>query len=129
MTANHITNSKTSFDNHSWIENQAVVSCPVRRSDVTEEFIDDQAVLFDPKTGSTYRLNSTALEVWRNCESGNNIIEVVEVISRKYEVGIDRVQDDVEQLVAFFAAHGLVIPDGQRNDLSVITTINNQSAQ
>lgn len=81
---------------------------PPRRQDLAEYVLDDQVVLYDPADGATYRMNETALAVWRQCDGQKTIRELAENITREFDVELDAAMDDVEQLAALFAESDLI---------------------
>ncbi len=93
-----------------WYDRRSRIPCPVARPDILIEQLDDEAVLFDPRNGSTYRLNHTSLLVWRFCRPGSCIQNIVRSISEHYDIDHERLLEDVEQVLAYLASHGLVNP-------------------
>ncbi len=91
-----------------WYERRSELPVPARRDEVTMELLDDEAVLFDPQTGTTLRVNETALAVWRACDGRTTLRSIAEQLSRDYEVDFDRALDDVEQVVCLLTQHGLL---------------------
>jgi len=96
-----------------WYDRRADLICPLARQDLIVQHLDDEAVLFDPCTGSTFRLNRTAIYVWQHCKPGYRIQDIVQAIFNKYDADFDKVLDDVEQAIAFFAENGLILPADQ----------------
>jgi PqqD family protein of HPr-rel-A system len=91
-----------------WYERRSELPVPARRDEVTMELLDDQAVLYDPQTGTTLRLNETALAVWRACDGRTSLRSIAETLGRDYDVDFDRALDDVEQVVCLLTQHGLL---------------------
>lgn len=91
-----------------WFDRRAELPCPIRKPSINVQQLDDEAVLFDPENASTFRLNATALLVWNACTPGRTIAGVVRQFHETWGIELDHARDDVEQLVAFFAANGLV---------------------
>jgi len=100
----------TAVDFAPWYHADAVLPAPVARRDVKQRELDGQRVIFDPLTGSTFRFNETAALVWDTCTPGATINEIVERLMAHYAVDRERAADDVEQLLLFFAGHGLLDP-------------------
>ncbi len=73
-----------------------------------EELLDGEAVLFDPVNGSTYRLNQTALEVWRCCDGRATVEEIAQRQTEFYDVEYDTALDYVEQVLALFVESKLL---------------------
>jgi hypothetical protein len=87
---------------------EATIISPPRRKDVVEEELDGELILFDPRSGNTYRLNQTASAVWRECDGRTTTREVAKQFTQAYEVDFNVAHDDVEQMVAFFAQSRLL---------------------
>jgi len=81
---------------------------PRRRTDVREHRVDDEAVLLDPRTGETYMLTRTALDVWSHCDGAHFAPDVAYRHVRLYDVDLASALDQVEQVVAFFAEANLL---------------------
>lgn len=90
-----------------WHHPDAAIPVPPTRRDVRCDLLDDQAILFDTVTASTYRLNPTALFVWQACEQGVMLNDLIDDFAAHYGVEQDVAREDVEQLVTFFAAERL----------------------
>lgn len=110
MTDKAVESSVMRGGNYRWYERGADLAAPVRRDDVSQRMLDDEAVLFEPINNVTIRLNETALHVWNGCVAGATIRGIAKSFCEKYDVTIDRAQDDVEQVLAVFACHGLLEP-------------------
>ena len=91
---------KTSRARH-WATEAKIVP-PARRSDLIEEELDGEVILFDSRSGNTYRLNQTAFAVWRKCDGHRNTQQIAEQLTNAYDVNFDTALDHVEQLVARF---------------------------
>jgi PqqD family protein of HPr-rel-A system len=93
---------------------EATILPPPRRADVIEEELDGELVLFDPQSGNTYRLNQTAVAVWRRCDGRATTGEIAEQLSRAYDVEFEAALDDVEQLVTLFGQSRLLDLSGDQ---------------
>ena len=89
-----------------WTTEAALIP-PPRRADIVEERFDDELILFDPRSGSTYRLNQTATTVWRGCDGRATTRQIAEQLTQTYDVELEQALDDAEQIVAFFGQSGL----------------------
>jgi len=98
------------IDVHSprWTDRRAVVIAPCRRGDIVVDELDGEAILLDPGTGNTYRLNQTALTVWSRCDGRATTRDIVAVLTETYDVDFDTALDHVDQLIALFAEAGLL---------------------
>jgi hypothetical protein len=85
---------------------------PRRRPDV--ELRDDAARtwLVDRVNDQTLELNTIARAIWELCDGRTTTDELGHAISQVFEVPPDRARDDVEQVVAEFAAAGVVTWEG-----------------
>ena len=90
-----------------WTARAATIVAPGRRADVIEEQLDDEAVLIDPSSGRSHRLNQTALTIWHQCDGQTTTRQMAEHLTEAYEVDFDRALDHVEQVLALFAQAGL----------------------
>lgn len=90
-----------------WTSCLCEIAVPVARDDVRQEVIDGQAILFDPSTSQTLRLNETALLVWQSCDGRSTLNEVATLLTHCYDVDLQTAQDHTEQLVACFASRNL----------------------
>lgn len=81
---------------------EAKIVPPPRRSDVIEEELDGEVILFDSRSGNTYRLNQTAFAVWRQCDGHRSAQQIAEQLTHAFAVSFDTALDHVEQLVARF---------------------------
>ena len=89
------------------------VIIPRRRSDVVENVLDLEAILFDPVCGATHRLNETALAVWRQCDGITSTRQIAERLGDDYEVDPETALQHVEQLIVVFAEAGLLDMDNR----------------
>ena len=72
---------------------------PARRSDVHVREIDNEALLYDPATGSSHRLNETALFIWQRCDGCHGADELVALTARAYEVSPEEASRAVLELL------------------------------
>jgi hypothetical protein len=91
-----------------WTSLDANILAPRRRTDILEDVLDAEGVLYDPRTGRTSRLNQTALAVWRSCDGISTTRQIAERLTEQYDVTPERALDHVEQLLLLFAEGGLL---------------------
>jgi PqqD family protein of HPr-rel-A system len=84
---------------------------PLRKLNVVENELDREAVLFNPDTGATHRLNETALAVWRQCNGRIAVRQIADGLNEKYDVDPETALQHVEQLIVVFAEAGLLEKD------------------
>jgi len=78
-----------------------------RRADVREYPIDDEAIVYDPRTQMLYHLNQAALAIWRACD-GRTIRDIANALARTYDADSDATLGHVSQIVSLFAVGGLL---------------------
>jgi PqqD family protein of HPr-rel-A system len=86
-----------------WTGRAAAIKAPPRRSDLREERLDGEAIVADPRTGHTHRLNASALAIWDACDGRATTREIAEQLTRSWDLSFDDALDHVDQLVARFA--------------------------
>lgn len=84
------------------------VALPLRKANVVDNDLDREAVLFNPATGATHRLNETARVVWRQCNGQTAARQIAERLSEDYDVDPETALQHVEQLIVVFAEAGLL---------------------
>lgn len=91
---------------------EVVLVPPPPREDLVEEELDGELVLFDPRSGNTYRLNATAVAVWRECNGVSTTRAIASQLVKTYDVDFATAHDHVEQ-TAVRLAHSklLAVPD------------------
>lgn len=86
-----------------WTACAAEIIAPRRRSGMLIEELDGEALLSDPASGHTHRLNHTALAIWRQCDGRTSTRQIAETMTRAYEIDADTALDHVEQLLILLA--------------------------
>lgn len=59
---------------------------PRRRTDLTVHELDGEALIFDPSSGDTHRLNETALLIWRACDGERDRESITCALTGEYDV-------------------------------------------
>src|SRR5579871_547000 len=80
---------------------------PARRADVTETDLDDELILYDPRSGATHALNLSAALVWELCDGSATLEEVAGELAAGFSIPIDRALADTAASVAQFYELGL----------------------
>jgi PqqD family protein of HPr-rel-A system len=83
-------------------------STPSKRADVHIYRIDDEAILFDPRTSATFLLNPIALHVWRRCDGRTIIGRVLDELTERYDVERTTAKSHVQQVLTMYEDAGLV---------------------
>ncbi len=84
---------------------------PLRRTNVTVEELDDEALIYDSVTADTHRLNRTAYFVWRACDGRTTPRQIAESLTKSFEVSLDEATAHAERIVGEFIERGLVFVD------------------
>lgn len=77
---------------------------------VSTDFEGGEGVLVDLDTRKYYRLNETAMLVWRGLERGRSFEEIVEELTGGYDVTPDRARASVEKILKNFRSLRLAGP-------------------
>ena len=88
----------------------AITDKPLGRAEVVFRQLDEEWVIFDPKTHRLHALNLTAALVWEHCTGEMTMPEIASVVAEAFPqpVDPDAVLRDVEGAVAQFHAEGLL---------------------
>jgi PqqD family protein of HPr-rel-A system len=81
---------------------------PTRRPDVTVHEIDGEALIYDPVTTSTHRLNDTALFIWRTCDGRRNVEGIARELADRYELSAEAAEEHSSRMVKEFEKAQLV---------------------
>jgi PqqD family protein of HPr-rel-A system len=84
---------------------------PIRVDTVNVHELDGEALLFDPSTGDTHRLNETALFIWSRCDGSHGVAGIASALADAYEVSEDEARDHVQRIVQDFDERGLLVTD------------------
>jgi len=76
--------------------------------EVVSEFIAEQTVLLDLRSGKYYRLNPAGTLVWRSLEKGVATDVICEAIAAAYDQPRESVYGDVLKLLADLTDKGLI---------------------
>ena len=75
---------------------------------VFTEFDAGEGILVDLNTKKYFQLNETALIVWRGIEKDRSLDEIVEEITKTYDVTPERATESVQRLLENLSAFKLV---------------------
>ena len=91
-----------------WTTARTPVIAPPRRRDIIVEQMEGEASLFDPLNNHTHHLNETAYAIWQQCDGQRTNIDMAGALTEHYEVNLQTVLEDVDQLVVRFVESGLL---------------------
>jgi len=77
---------------------------------VVTDFDGGEGILVDLNTKKYFKLNETAMLVWRGLEQGKTVTQIVADVTSAYEVTADRATQSVQRVVANFETYKLVSP-------------------
>jgi PqqD family protein of HPr-rel-A system len=83
----------------------------VRVDTVNVHELDGEALIFDPGTGDTHRLNETALFIWNRCDGSQDAAGIAAALAEAYEVSAEEAHGHVERIVKDFDERGLLVTD------------------
>ncbi len=69
--------------------------CPLRRADVIERSLEDEAVLYDSAGSVMHTLNVTAAAIWRMCNGKHTPEDMARKFSQQHEIDVERALQDV----------------------------------
>ncbi|MFQ5463162.1 MAG: PqqD family protein [Phycisphaerae bacterium] len=91
---------------------QARAACaaahPHRRLDLVQHELDGEALIFDPQSKDTHRLNETALFVWRLCDGTNDLSAMAKALAHRYDVDERSAARHVQRLCVELDGLGLL---------------------
>lgn len=79
-----------------------------RRSDVIEEVLDGETVVWDGRDRSLHILNETATIVWQCLDGATDIRQIARELSDAFGIEIDQMDSDVLETVRSFGDQGLL---------------------
>ncbi len=82
-----------------------------RKTDILREQLDDETLLFNPKTRNTYVLNDMADVIWGLCDGMHSPEEIADEIVSVLDVEPDIVFKDVSKVLEEFIRQNLVEVD------------------
>jgi hypothetical protein len=92
----------------------AMETAAVERYSVAPEVllqeVQGELVLLNLQTERFFGLNVVGLRVWQLVAEGNSRRSVIDLLESEFEVGRDRLEQDVTRLLAELLAAGLLLP-------------------
>ncbi|MBU0718409.1 MAG: HPr-rel-A system PqqD family peptide chaperone [Planctomycetes bacterium] len=84
----------------------------VQRAGLTVHELDGEALVYDPASGNTHRLNGSALFIWQQCDGYRNTCQVASRLTDVYDVSPEQALQHVERAFAEFEERDLVAAAG-----------------
>ena len=79
-----------------------------RQDHLLVEAVGDDLLILDRHAGRIHCLNATAGIVWRGLQRALSRNEIVETLTARYDVNVDRAQADTDTILTRFGQLGLV---------------------
>lgn len=78
--------------------------------DVLFQVVNDEMVLLDLDGETYFGLNPVGARIWQLLEQGRNTADIIATLLAEYEVGRDRLEEDVGALIEQLLTAGLIRP-------------------
>lgn len=85
---------------------------PVRHPKIQGVALEGETVLFDLRTGRSYRLNSLGTAIWEQCTGMATLHEIHRAVCAQLNVSIERMHEDVVTSIAQWSHEGLLVQAG-----------------
>jgi len=85
---------------------------PRRRTDVTRQTINGEAVILDRESQQIHQLNESGSFIWDQCDGKTPVSEIIRCVTEQFDVEHDVAAADVNRVVEEFRNVGLLIVDG-----------------
>ena len=82
--------------------------CPERAPNVNEYEVEEEVVLYDPRTDSAHVLNPTAAIVWWLCDGDHKVKDIARELGDLYDKEPDSVRPDVDEIIEGFLSSRLI---------------------
>lgn len=79
-----------------------------RRHDIVVHEIDGEAILYDPRTGNSHRLNETALEIFGLCDGATTEADIAESLGHRYDESKEVLGEQVRAALSALDSRGLL---------------------
>ena len=72
------------------------------------EKMDDDSLLFNPKTGTTLRLNPSSAMVWHMCDGGRSVAQLIADLTESFPEQAKQIPDDVAKALQELWYRGVI---------------------
>ena len=86
-------------------------SFPEHRDDVVLQKSNNGATLYDPLTAGSHRLNSTAFEIWKQCDGSQRAADIARRLAALFEVSLAESQEHVDRMISELRSLQLLVAD------------------
>ncbi len=87
---------------------------PAHRDDVEVHESKSGATLYDPQTSNTLQLNSTALEIWKQCDGSKRATDIAARLTELFEVSLSESQKHVDRMIQELSSLQMLVADEAR---------------
>ena len=87
---------------------QRMVEKPKRRADIINEDVDDETIIYDPKSHNVHHLNPIAGVIWELCDGNRTTREIAEKIVGVLKADPSQVERDVNKTIQDLQEKGLL---------------------
>jgi len=77
--------------------------------DVAVKVLDGEAIMINLTNGTYYSLDKVGTAIWELIERGEPLAQVLQVVTRRYEVDSDTAKGDLKRLVGEMLGEGIVV--------------------
>src|SRR5262245_24647839 len=84
---------------------------PVQRGDLVVREGRNGATVHDPLRSSTHRLNSTALEIWKQCDGSHRASDIAARLAKLFELSLADAQQHVDRMIGELRALDMIVTD------------------
>lgn len=81
---------------------------PLRHQDFRLEKMDNELLLFNPKTTNILYLNETASLIWQLCDGQRSVNEMIALLTETFPEAGPSIRQDVEETITLFKKHGAI---------------------
>ena len=82
--------------------------CPERAPNISEYEVEDETVLYDPRSDAAHVLNPTAAVVWWLCDGDHKVKDIARELGDLYDKEPDSVREDVNEIIEGFLGSRLI---------------------
>ncbi len=82
---------------------------PLRQQDFRLEKMDNELLLFNPKTTNILYLNETASLIWQLCDGQRSVPDMITMLIQTFPEAENSIKQDVEETITLFKTHGAVL--------------------
>jgi len=81
---------------------------PLRDQDFRLEKMDNELLLFNPKTTKVVYLNETASLIWQLCDGQRSVVELISLLADSFPEAEPSIRNDVEETINQFMSEGVI---------------------